>query len=67
MKDLGIAKYCLGIEFSRDEESRVYLKQRNYIENVLDRFGMNDCKPVSTPIESSYYLVLLTQIGVQIY
>ena len=53
MKDLGIAKYCLGIEFSRDEESRVFLKQRNYIENVLERFGMKDCKPVSTPIESS--------------
>ena len=31
MKDLGIANYCLGIEFSRDEENRVYLNQRNYI------------------------------------
>ena len=30
IKVLGIDNYCLGIEFSRDEENRVYLKQCNY-------------------------------------
>lgn len=49
VKDLGTAKYCLGIEIRHDEE-KVCLSQRGYIKEVLKRFGMSDCKPVDTPI-----------------
>lgn len=31
MKDSGKVNYCLDIKFTRDEENRVYLNQRNYL------------------------------------
>lgn len=51
MKDMGKISTCLGIEFSRDCENRVYLSQKSYIDKVLERFGMSECKPVVTPID----------------
>lgn len=51
MKDMGKINNCLGIEFSRDEEHRVYLNQNMYLNKVLDRFGMSECKPTITPID----------------
>jgi len=46
IKDLGAVKYCLGI-VSRDREG-IHLSQAGYIRGTLHKFGMNDCKPVST-------------------
>jgi len=48
VKDLGDIKYCLGMEFSRKEGS-IVINQRGYIRDVMNRFGMEDCKTVSTP------------------
>uniref|UniRef100_A0A0C9QD48 POLX_0 protein n=1 Tax=Fopius arisanus TaxID=64838 RepID=A0A0C9QD48_9HYME len=48
MKDLGLAKYCLGLEIRQDVE-RITLSQQNHIRNLLAHFGMKDCRPVSTP------------------
>jgi hypothetical protein len=57
MKDLGEAKFVLGIKIERDRPRRViYLHQQQYIENVLERFNMNECKPVTTPMEVSVRL-----------
>jgi transposase InsO family protein len=57
MKDLGEAKFVLGIEIERDRSRReIYLNQQHYIENVLERYRMSDCKPVSTPMESNFKL-----------
>jgi hypothetical protein len=57
MKDLGEAKFVLGIEIERDRANRViYLNQQQYIENVLERFNMSDCKPVATPMEANVKL-----------
>ncbi|KXJ62343.1 hypothetical protein RP20_CCG020162 [Aedes albopictus] len=54
MKDLGQAKYCLGLQISRNKErGELSIDQRKYIEDVLDRFNLTDCHPVSTPFESS--------------
>ena len=51
MRDLGKATYALGIEIKRDRRKRIIkLSQRQYIKNVLDRYGMKDCKPISTPM-----------------
>ena len=48
-KDLGEAKFCLGIEIhSSQGEQRI--SQRSYIKDVLQRFNMNECKPVGTPL-----------------
>lgn len=48
-KDLGDLRYCLGIEFERNDNRKMY--QRRHIESILTRFGMSECKAVSTPLQ----------------
>jgi len=51
MKDLGAANYTLGMEIKRDWENRkLWLNQRKYVETILQRFNMQDSKPVKVPI-----------------
>lgn len=52
MKDSGDVKYCLGIEFSR-EGDQIFMNQRGYIKDILKKFGMEDSKPASTPMDAS--------------
>jgi hypothetical protein len=49
MKDLGRLHFCLGIEIVWKDDGTCVFNQSKYIRNVLERFGMKDCKPVSTP------------------
>lgn len=50
MKDMGPVHYCLGIEFKQDlEKGTITMSQKGYIEEILTRFGMKDCKTVATP------------------
>jgi hypothetical protein len=57
MKDMGPANYVLGIRISRDRDSKlIYLDQQNYLEKVLKRFKMEDCRPVSTPVSKGTIL-----------
>ena len=51
MKDLGPVHYCLGIEFKQDTDGTIKMTQRKYVEDTLIRFGMEDCKPVNTPLD----------------
>lgn len=48
MKDLQEMGSFLGVNFARDEGG-AWLSQRQYCTEVLLRFGMFTCKPVSTP------------------
>jgi hypothetical protein len=51
MKDLGSAKFILGMEIIRDRVGRkLWLSQRKYITNVLERFNMTDCKQQVVPM-----------------
>jgi hypothetical protein len=51
IRDLGKASYALGIKIKRDRcKQTIRLSQRQYIKNVLDRCGMSNCKPISTPM-----------------
>ena len=51
MKDLGNASYVLGIQIYRDRSKDILgLSQKGYIEKLLQRYGMQDCKPLDTPI-----------------
>ena len=51
MKDLGAANYILGMEIKRDQENRkLWLNQRKYVETILQRFSIQDSKPVKVPI-----------------
>lgn len=52
MKELGEAKQCLGIRITRSKDT-LALDQQQYIENILERFGMTDAKPVATPLNPS--------------
>lgn len=50
MRDLGEPEHLLGIRLKRDGNS-LKLDQANYISNLLGKFDMSNCKPVSTPME----------------
>ena len=54
MKDMGEAKYVLGIKITRDQPNRLLtLSRESYLETVLKRFDMMMCKLVDTPISKS--------------
>ena len=45
------------MEIRRDRETRkLWLSQKNYIRNVLEKFSMLDAKPVSTPLVNHFRL-----------
>lgn len=48
--DLGELKHFLGIDFTQ-HKGEIKMSQRRQIEKVLQRFGMSECKPRSTPCE----------------
>ena len=51
IKDLGDASFVLGIQIHRDRSRGILgLSQKSYIEKILKRFGMHDCKPCDTPV-----------------
>jgi hypothetical protein len=51
MKDLGAAKFILGMEIKRDRANRkLWLNQRKYVETILQRFNMHGSKSVKVPI-----------------
>ena len=50
VKDLDLAQHFLGIDI-RQEKGIITLSQITYIENILNRFGMAELKPVATPSE----------------
>ena len=50
MKDFGKLSWFLGIEFKQDSEKFVMVQTR-YIEKLLNRFNMKDCKPKATPCD----------------
>lgn len=53
MKDLGVMKHYLGIDINYErEKGAVTLSQRHFIDEVLKRFSMSQCKSSSTPMEA---------------
>ena len=50
MKDLGKLKHFLGIDFVQSDNC-VKMSQAKYVDKILERFQMEDCKPRSTPCE----------------
>ena len=49
MKDLGLMRYFLGIEVIQCDKG-IFISQSKYIKDLLKRFKMMNCNPVSTPI-----------------
>ena len=51
LRDLGSTTQLLGIRIDWDRPSRnISISQKQYIIDMLERYGMSDCKPVSTPM-----------------
>lgn len=48
MKDIGLATSCLGINIKQAADF-IEIDQSHYVKQVLERFGMTDCKSAPTP------------------
>eukprot|EP00253_Pinus_taeda_P006036 PITA_06036 len=53
MKDLGLMHYFLGLGV-RQKPREIFLSQGKYVVKILERFGMVDCKPVTTLMELDF-------------
>jgi hypothetical protein len=50
--DLGELHWLLGLEIRRDRSRRtISLSQRSYIDQIIRRYGLEDLKPVSIPMD----------------
>ena len=52
---LGELKHFLGLEVERTKEG-LFLGQKKYAKDLLHRYGMIDCKPMSTPMDPNVRL-----------
>ncbi|RYA58300.1 hypothetical protein DD598_30995, partial [Enterobacter cloacae complex sp. 2DZ2F16B1] len=57
IKDLGMLHHYLGIQFKQCDGG-IALCQKSYIETLLCKFGLEDCKPIATPMETDLKLSL---------
>ncbi|MCO5578474.1 hypothetical protein L7F22_032316 [Adiantum nelumboides] len=55
MKDLRELRYFLGIEIIHTKEG-IWLSQRQYALDMLSKYGMADCKPISMPLDQNVKL-----------
>eukprot|EP00253_Pinus_taeda_P021111 PITA_21111 len=55
MTDLGYVHYYLGIEVTQHPKS-IFLSQKEYIGDLLNRFGMTEGNPLTTPMEQNLKL-----------
>ena len=56
MKDLGKMHYFLGMEVSQNVDG-ISVRQGKYAVDILKRFGMMDCKAMTTPMASNLKLL----------
>lgn len=57
MKDMGTAKFVLGMRITRNAKTgSISIDQGHYIREILDKFNMTDCNPVSTPMDMNQTL-----------
>ncbi|KAL8161570.1 hypothetical protein V2J09_013059 [Rumex salicifolius] len=55
MKDLGELKNFLGLEVERSSRG-LFVCQRRYAEDLLKKYGMQNCKPIDSPMEVRHML-----------
>lgn len=57
MKDLGQAKMCVGIQIIRDwNNGKISLSQDRYANEILKKFGMENCSSVRMPLDPAVRL-----------
>ena len=57
MTDSGKCTFVLGIELVDGLDGSVTMCQRRYIDDILKRFGMSDCKATVSPVDLSLRLL----------
>ncbi|XP_039146740.1 uncharacterized mitochondrial protein AtMg00810-like [Dioscorea cayenensis subsp. rotundata] len=55
MKELGELKHFLGLEVEKIKEG-IFLCQQKYAKDLLETYGMLECKPLFTPMEPNIKL-----------
>jgi len=55
VNDMGELNWLLGIQITFTDDG-ITVSQTTFIDQILNRFSMEDCKPVSTPIDSNHQL-----------
>jgi hypothetical protein len=60
MSDLGELKYILGIQVSQ-KSGRITISQQHYVDELLEKFKMPECKGYTTPMEPGAALVKATE------
>jgi Reverse transcriptase (RNA-dependent DNA polymerase) len=61
MKDLGIARKFLGMEIEYGNDGSIKNHQNQYISQLFDRYGMEECNPITTPLDTSVKLSSITE------
>ncbi|CAL9025150.1 unnamed protein product [Prunus brigantina] len=56
MIDLGLLHHFLGMGVIQTNSS-IFIHQRKYASSLLNKFGLTDCKPVSTPLVATENLI----------
>lgn len=57
MMDVGKVNSFLGMQIEQDiDNGTITLSQSKYLEGVLRKFGMQECKPKSTPMEKGLHM-----------
>ena len=59
VKDMGELHYFLGVKIIQD--GKVWIGQPAYAESILQKFSMENAKPVSTPVDTGTKLVKATE------
>lgn len=55
--DLGEPSRILGMHLCRESSTgSIFIHQQDYVEELLNRFNMKQCKPADTPHQPGYYL-----------
>jgi hypothetical protein len=49
---LGELSFFLGLQICQSNKG-IFISQTKYIREILKRFGMEDCKPIITPMQTS--------------
>src|SRR5277367_1298894 len=57
MTDCGEIHHFLGLKINHDRNRKIIaINQEHFADQILSRFGMTDCNPVSTPLDASVHL-----------
>lgn len=54
MSDLGPLAFFLGVQIRRNLDGNIFIGQVHYVKQVLEKFSMTNCNPLSTSITVGY-------------